>query len=788
MPHFGAATRENIVVGSHVIGVSRAIEGWIGTVKKITGEALNRKFFIDWHNHDNLPEEGEEYACYAKRSFKLYSSRDAANAPRASLRARRPPRPPGVQPSSDEGEGGGAAALDDDDEVGDEASGSASDGTHDNGDDDGGDDGDAVAGGAPPPALAPGVGVGAPANIVQVGPWDPGFRLVMERKVRGAVVDRTNWTVKASIGDNLHRRVHAAPTTFNWAVIGKTPHCHKTEYDYWLLACPEESLRQEVLCTNANIDAANDAAVVDGAAPTAPIARTSMGETIRKHGLRLAMTLTDCDKPTSWFWAVDGGGDRVVHPPAFGSRFGMSRNRFMLLEQHEQFCPQPPDAASDPWWKVRQLVQWFNARRAAIMKPGVYVCEDESGSWWYGADAEKLPDWLNFRACPHVTFLQKKPKDHFIEFKNLCDVLSGVMIMLEIQEGEQPMRQQLFCTEYPAHIAMSLRLLQKAGLLGSWRVLIADAAFGSVSACKALLAHGMLSMMIVKQAHAMYPIKEIRAWAATKDPKHNQADKGSTLIYGAEVSVGDDVGDGSHLHHIAAIGYIHQNVRTIVSSFGCCTLGGPVYEERKALVQIVGAAEGEYEIVTEKREIPCPSNVGDMIAGFGAIDQHNGLRQGILKMEYQKKTIHWWKRVATTLDGMHITDAFKVMCFDMEKAGQQPPFFKEFCDKLAHQLIYNVHLQGRTLRPNGGDAANPDEHVLASVMALGKRWSAMEDGGKKNKDVRGYCRICKKKTAYWCQKCSIVSQNDATRSSIVYLCNPAKQQCFYAHVKDPETQ
>jgi len=542
-------------------------------------------------------------------------------------------------------------------------------------------------------------------------------------------------------------------------------------------------LRQEVLCTNANIDRANDAA----AHGASPIARTTIGETIRKHGLRLAMTLIDCEKPTSWFWAGESAGDRVVQAPAFGSRFGMSRNRFMTLEQHEQFCPQPPDAASDPWWKVRALVQWFNARRAAIMKVGKFVCEDESGSWWYGADADKLPDWMDFMACPHVTYMKKKPKDKFIEFKNLCDVLTGVMIVLELQEGEQPMREQLFCDQYPAHIAMSLRLLQKAGLLHSWRVLIADAAFGSVSACKALLAHGMLSMMIVKQAHSMFPLSSIRSWAQTKNPRRNHEDKGSTIIYCAEVNVEDSAGEAD-THRIAAIGYMHQNVRTIVTSYGCCTQGSPVYEERKALVQIPGAAEGEFEIVTEKREIPCPDNVGEMIAGFGAIDQHNGLRQGILKMEYQKKTIHWWKRVATTIDAMHITDAYKIMCHDMHKAALQPPAFREFCDKLAHQLIFNIFLQGRNLRPNAFDAPNPEEHVLASVMALGRRWSEQSAGVKKNKDVRGYCRVCKEKTAFWCQKCSVVVHNDVTRSRIVYLCNPAKRQCFYTHMREPEAR
>jgi hypothetical protein len=586
-----------------------------------------------------------------------------------------------------------------------------------------------------------------------------------------------SWTVRSSINENLHTNVHSAPTTFNWDVIGMDRSCEKTAFDYWNLVVPTEALRQEVLLTNQNIDAANDANAAAAVPPASPTGQhipcTSLGEIIRKHGLRLAMTLIDVDKPTSWFWSVEGAGGGVTTPPAFGSRFGMSRNRFMQLEQHEQFCPQPQDPASDPWWHVRELVNWFNARRKAIMKCGPFICEDESGSWWLGRDAEKLPDWLGFQACPHVTYMKKKPKQHFVEFKNLCDVLTGVMIALEIQEGSAPMRSKLFCDQYQSHIALSLRLLQTAGLLNTWRVLIADAAFGSVSACKALLQHGMLSMMIVKQSHSMFPLKSIRDWAKTKNPKLNPDHKGSTLIYTATV---DD-------NRIAAIGYMHQNVRTIVTSYGNTGAGNHVVEERKALVT---DAQGQHNIVTENIEIPCPSNVADMIAGFGAIDQHNGLRQGILKLEYQKKTFHWWKRVATTIDGMHVTDAYRIFCFDKATAGVEAPPFKEFCDTLAHQLIVNVHLQERRLRVGSSDGLAPDEHALASVKELGKSWYGLVDGEVKTRDVRGYCRVCKQKTAYWCKKCSVIPTRNGLKRNIVYVCNPAKRTCFYQHVKDPD--
>jgi hypothetical protein len=155
-------------------------------------------------------------------------------------------------------------------------------------------------------------------------------------------------------------------------------------------------------------------------------------------------------------------------------------------------------------------------------------------------------------------------------------------------------------------------------------------------------------------------------------------------------------------------------------------------------------------------------------------------------MEYQKKTIHWWKRVATTIDGMHITDAYKIKCYELSKNGEEPPVFKEFCDRLAHQLIFNVHLQPRQLRGALNEADRAEDHVLASVTELGKSWTAVREGETKSHDVRGYCRVCKKKTSYWCKKCSVIPVGEAARRSVVYVCSPAKSQCYYEHVKDPD--
>lgn len=302
----------------------------------------------------------------------------------------------------------------------------------------------------------------APPAIAQLGRWDPGYMLTLEKKVRGNVVDKIEWRCTSTIPVNLHTVVYEGATRLNWNVVGKSDTDEKTEYDYWALATSDDALREEVMQTNVNIAKWNEAQQAAGASHVS-CSRCDIKEIIRKKGLRLAMSLQP-GHPTAWYWTTETGDCTTLKAPAFGARFGMSRNRFFALEQHEQFCAKPADASQDPWWRVRALVTWFNQRRAAILRAGKFVCEDESGSWWYGRDAEKLPDWMADMACPHVTYLKKKPHPRFIELKNLCDVLTGIMICLEIQEGTVPMRSKAFTDRYQAHIAMSLRLLQTAGL------------------------------------------------------------------------------------------------------------------------------------------------------------------------------------------------------------------------------------------------------------------------------------------------------------------------------------
>jgi hypothetical protein len=784
--------REDLRVGSQVVGGNQLLSGRIGRVKDITGQGSNRRYFVEWEDGDNYGMEGREWSCYPKRSLRQHvEGRDLAPAPRRGVRQR---AVSSHAAGGKRGRGNGTFAPESDGSGSSETDGgdgsSASESSSEDDDVVQGNEEDDDADGQEDAAAAPGNdGRGhrhqrpAPSIVMHQPPqqFEEDSTIYLEKKVRGQLVDHITWTCRGDVPEALEQQRYNGRCRLQWQLLNLRADDDKREVDYWKLMYPPLALNEQLALTNANIAQWNS-----DHADAPPVALAEKWEIVRVKGLRLAMSLQPVKRPLKWYWQKDADSDEVLIPPNFGERYGMSRDRFEKLEQHTQYCPRPPAGADvDPWWPVRGLVAAFNQRRNHCISPGLFVTEDESGSWWFGKNAKKLPAFLQDGACPHVTYMKKKPKKHFIEFKNICDVDSGIMLQLELQEGGDVMANKPYSRQYAPHVAWSLRLLAGAGLLMSWRVVIADAAFGSVSAVKALLKHGMLAMMIVKTAHTLYPITEFRLWASTKDPKHNVDDRGSRLVYTANVSVRGAGADNDVSHRIAAIAFMHQNVRTIVSSYGRCGDGNPLQEERKMLHPDPDNV-GHHRVVTAWRDIPCPENVAEMIHGFGAIDQHNDLRQGILRMEYQHRTPHWWKRIATTLDGMHFTDAYRAYCWDkcMNGDGSAPSDLIDFCSRLARQLIFNDWKPSAAIheRRRAENAAQQRQHTLAQACKLpGRSW--FNDAQEYQDKARGRCRICTKKASHYCEACSTGLEDRRQKMSIFWCCQK-DGSCFAQHLQD----
>ena len=94
--------------------------------------------------------------------------------------------------------------------------------------------------------------------------------------------------------------------------------------------------------------------------------------------------------------------DFIFPAPNFGTRFGISQNRFYDMLRYLRFCPESEYIdKEDKWSPVRRLIKSFNERRAATFYSGWSICVDESMSSWRGKDgnycSDKSKRWLQER-------------------------------------------------------------------------------------------------------------------------------------------------------------------------------------------------------------------------------------------------------------------------------------------------------------------------------------------------------------------------------------------------------
>jgi Transposase IS4 len=87
-------------------------------------------------------------------------------------------------------------------------------------------------------------------------------------------------------------------------------------------------------------------------------------------------------------WRTDAGSC-ILQAPAFGTKTGMSRNRFDDIWSSLTFSRQAERgddevSAAHRWRLVSDFVESVNSHRAAYFSPFYLVCDDESMSRWYG--------------------------------------------------------------------------------------------------------------------------------------------------------------------------------------------------------------------------------------------------------------------------------------------------------------------------------------------------------------------------------------------------------------------
>jgi hypothetical protein len=187
----------------------------------------------------------------------------------------------------------------------------------------------------------------------------------------------------------------------------------------------------------------------------------------------------------------------------FFEKLHISYVRIATIRKNWAIAPVPRGAKT--FDGIRPLFDMFNEQAARIFRCCRHVVIDESTSGWHGKD-EKRAD-----GPPALTHMKGKPEAVSFMIKNVCDVHSGVMFAIELQEGKEEMAKRKFVDqgEKPT-TACVLRLMEP--LAGSGVILHGDSWFASLNTLLKLRQMGIFFVGLIKTAHSGIPVKWLRAW------------------------------------------------------------------------------------------------------------------------------------------------------------------------------------------------------------------------------------------------------------------------------------
>jgi hypothetical protein len=202
-------------------------------------------------------------------------------------------------------------------------------------------------------------------------------------------------------------------------------------------------------------------------------------------GIILAMTICPL-RNIDEYWNTEDDG--LMPASRFFEKLHMSHSRFKTISKN--WAIATVDRRSKTFDGIRPLFDMFNARAASVFRCGGRVVIDESTSGWHGKDEK----------AEAVSFM----------IKNLCDVQSGVMFAIELQEGKEEMAKRKFADrgEQPT-TACVLRLMEP--LAGSGVILHGDSCFASLNTIQKVQAMGIAFVGLIKTAHSGIPVKWLQS-------------------------------------------------------------------------------------------------------------------------------------------------------------------------------------------------------------------------------------------------------------------------------------
>lgn len=153
-------------------------------------------------------------------------------------------------------------------------------------------------------------------------------------------------------------------------------------------------------------------------------------------------------------------GHALWTPPASPRRFQPHANFGQYMHRHrfdaiKGSClaayADPTMAGEDPWYEIRPLIRAVNDNRLQNVVKSEFLIPDEAMSPYQ-------PRTTPAGDLDHLSFVERKPKKLGTEFKCVADGAHGLMLFLEIQEGQQRMALKRFRDSHAPATAQALRL------------------------------------------------------------------------------------------------------------------------------------------------------------------------------------------------------------------------------------------------------------------------------------------------------------------------------------------
>lgn len=195
----------------------------------------------------------------------------------------------------------------------------------------------------------------------------------------------------------------------------------------------------------------------------------------------------------------------TISPAAAFGQYGVSKNRALTVmrSMHLADGPQQPSGKETHWFLDETLGE-FNRHMSICFSPSWLGTMDETGPMWHGAEGEG-----DFNACPHVSFVPRKPEPICAEFNDSACALSRVMTQLEFEKAKKYHDDEKYVAEIGSYnAAMTTRLAEpfanrNAAVYGDSRFCSVKAAYHVWKNHKTHFAGD------VKTATALFPRKDL---------------------------------------------------------------------------------------------------------------------------------------------------------------------------------------------------------------------------------------------------------------------------------------